>query len=428
MKTYIKTIFICIFMSALCTPVHAQWEKKAAGMIVGKVPVKPAVNLPKEPLLYKWPKVQYNQIQSAFHGQNASLANFSKQLVDSPRQSLSISTPVTYVDLNRLTSAVDRAIATRELRADKLAIVRSTAETEALALLHQEQLHYTDEIAAAQSLRREFLQISELTPQNTAQLQNGVNELNSNTLREYLTASLQTGDMVSFYRDLTDYYVLDGNPVQAAYNYSLRHPHKPNLWMRRLMRSPLIDKSLQQQAGALLHKDYSTEKERQNLLTTLRYMQSEYEISLRAIYASEGVYSKLAFYRQTTQALADFIAAHGRRPKRNTADEKEFELLRDIGFALEVTTAAQEEPFAGELKKLRDLWDANEPTFWSLDKTLSVLERFLQKTGPRFPRSLKENPNLPDQEVALYDNLEYWLHKQPILHSTIISLQNKYRP
>ncbi len=430
MKTSIKTIFICIFVALLCTPVHAQWEKKAAEMIVGKAPVKSVANLSAESTLYKWPKAQYNQIQSAFHGNNASSAHFSKQGINRLQPSISINTPppATYVDLNRLTGSVDRAIATHKLRADKFDIVRDSAETEALVLLRQEQLYYTAEIATAQNLRRKLLQISELTPQNVTQLQNGINGLNSNTLQEYLTDSLQTGDMSSFYRDLTDYYALDGNPVQAAYNYSLRHPHKPNLWMRRLMRNPLVGKKLQQQAGALLNKDYSTPQEQQNLLTTLQYMQSEYETGLRTIYASESICSKIAFYRQTTQALSDFIAANGRRPKHNTADPAEKKLMQDIEFALTVTEPAQAEPFAGELKNLKELWDANETTPWPLEKTISALEHFLQTTDLFYPRSLLETPNLSDQEIALYDNLDYWLSKQPTIHATIMTLQNKYHP
>ena len=312
---------------------------------------------------------------------------------------------------------------------DKFSLVRSTPETEALHLLHTEQTFYRPEIELAQTLRQNLLQINELTPETRAELQAAVNTFPGNTLQEILTAALEQNDLSSFYRDLTDYYMLDGNPVQAAYNYTLRHPHKPNLWTRRLLRSPLVESSLRKDMGHLLSKEELNPQERSWLWQTLTQMQAQYEGNLRRIYASDGVQDRLAFYDRTTNALEDFIRQNGRVPKRNTLDPAERELYNDIIFALSVTTSAKPEPYAGKLKQLQTVWDANQPNWWTMEETLQRFEAFLKKHPLSYPQSVHENPHVSAEETELLENIEHWFVEGPGSFLTKINdLRRQYRP
>lgn len=413
MKTFIKTIFVCLFFSICCAPVYAQsnWAKGLAEIMF----TSPAKGVAKTtgPQLYKWNKAQFQRVQSSLYGANSTLGHFAKQIAPT-RSNVSTglvtlpgtSTPTTYINPQQLTVGIDRAYAARQMpKLDRLILVRDTWATDALSGLWKEQQHYASEITAGRELRQQVLQVDRLTPEITAQLQNAVNGLNSETLRGYLTAGLQTGDLGAVYRDLTDYYMLDGNPVKSAYNYSLRHPHKPNLWMRRLMRSPLVESSLQQQAGRLLQQGCETSAQQAHFYTLLEQMNTEFEASLREVYASQDVLGKITFYRRTAHELENFINKHGRRPKSNTADLEEQKLAHDIGFALAVTAPA--EPFASELKNLQDLWDANEPTWWTMEETLQRLEQFIQKAN-HYPRTLRLDPAATAEETELLDNLEHW--------------------
>jgi hypothetical protein len=298
-----------------------------------------------------------------------------------------------------------------------------------LHYLHTEQSFYRPEIELAQTLRQRLLQIDGLTQETRAELQEIINSFPGNTLQEILTTALEQNDLSSFYRDLTDYYMLDGNPVQAAYNYSLRHPHKPNLWTRRLLRNPLVESSLRKDMGHLLSKEELNPQERGWLWQTLTQMQAQYESNLRRIYASDGVQDRLAFYDRTTNALEDFIRQNGRVPKRNTLDPAERELYNDIIFALSVTASAKPEPYAGKLNQLQTVWDANQPNWWTMEETLQRFENFLKKHPLDYPQSVQENPHVSAEETELLENIEHWFVDGPGSFLTKINdLRRQYRP
>lgn len=437
MKNTITTICFCTLMTLFVSPAHAQWAKELAKIMFTEPSAKQAVRAAETTALYKWAPHQSREISSALYGKHSlseHLANRAANLTNKPARISSFSahtptdSPATYVNENQLLRAIERTPFSKPATpVDKLALVRGSWETDALNGLHKEQQHYSAEIVAGRELRRQLLQIAQLNPAHTAQLQTAIDGLNSGTLRDYLTAELNTGDLAAMYQDLTDYYMLDGNPVAAAYNYTLRHPHKPNLWMRRQMRSPLVSPGLQRHAAFLLRDGMETPQQQKQFLTLLQRMNAEYEESLRIIVASEKVLEKITFYRQTTHALSNFIAENGHRPERNTADPQERKLALEIEFALTVINPA--EPFASEKQLLQEIWDANEPPHWTMEETLQNFERFLQKDPTGYPQSLTENPHVSAQETALLNNLHYWyIRGGGNFQGKINALRIQYRP
>ncbi len=433
MRVSLKTILISLCLAiGFISPAQAQLPKQLGKSAFTGLTRALSPKTPKGPSLYKWPSSLHRQVQSALYGPASRLDHFSKQLTPAMSDRYSPSNkvaPVTYVNANQLTTAIDRAYtASTNLSLDRLVLVQDTWETSALKQLYEEQQFYSSEIIAGHELRQQLSQIRELTAQSIEQLQEGINRLKSKTLQNYLTTNLQNANLANMYQDLTDYYMLDGNPIQASYNYSLRHPRKPNLWMRRLMRSPFVENTLQQQAGQLLNTGYPTPEDQNHLLTVLQQMNTEFEGSLCTLYATKSVNQRIDFYRQTTQKLSDFIAQNGRRPKKNTANPQEQKLAMDIEFALIITATSQIEPYASELKKLKAVWDVHEPPHWTREQTLDAFEKFIQKTGLDFPRSLVQYSNLSAQETALYDNMSYWMRQDPTLQRVVHVLQRKYFP
>lgn len=291
--------------------------------------------------------------------------------------------------------------------------IQDTVESKTLFVLKEEADFYQPEIDAGRQLRMDLLKVETLSEPAKAELQKSVAALHSNTLEGLLTSHLQTGDLQAFYQDLTEYYALDGDEVNTAYNYLLRHPHKPTLWVRRMLRNPLVDRRLQKQVTKFLSYNHIAAEDQPLLLTTLQRIQQQAEHRVNQARTSDIIRARHQFITDTKNDLEKFIAQKGIRPNRNTLDPMELDLAKKIDWVLAVMPSmASFEPLASDLAALKKVWQENAPKHLSYEETIAQAKDFVKQTG-YLPRPLREAADQSAEEIELYNNIQYWLFTKP---------------
>lgn len=320
--------------------------------------------------------------------------------------------------------------ATPENGNHNLIIVQDSPALTALIKLRDETKFYQPEIDQGYRLLQKLDEVQQLTPAVLADIQADIAALHNNSLQQFLTESLQRGDIAAMRQDLTDYYLLNGKDMaQSSYEYLMRHPHKPTLALRRLLRQPLVDKELQQAAANLLQKNLSTPAEKEEAWKIIKQMVEQFQSRVQIVNHSLNLTERLSYYEYKAQELEDFIALNGRRPKWNTPNKEEAKLYKELEWIFLHTDKLYVEELQQAYKKVLDLWNAHTPKYLSYEETIEAFEDFVAKTGRAYPRNYRNSPekeNVPDTEAQLYDDLAHWQLERPEIISTLTQIRQKY--
>jgi len=398
----INKLTIILLVSIIPVCAHAQLEKGAQitrEILQAKMAEQTMEVAQKaQPELFAWPKELETYIRA-----NILTNEFGKTA------------------LSPVTNNITHSIAT-----EQLVVIQDAVESKTLSALKQETDFYQPEINTGRQLRVDLLKVSSLSEPVKNELKQSINALHSNTLKELLNTHLETGDLKSFYQDLTDYYALDGNEVQTTYNYLLRHPHKPTLWLRRMLRNPLVDRRLQKQATKFLSYDVIAPEAFPVLQQTLERIQHQVAYRVKQAQTSDIVLERMNFLRQLTTDVEEFIAQKGFRPNTNTLDPMEFELAKRVEWALTVMPSMTTfEPLASEFTAFQNVWTAHEPIHWSYEETMDKVESFVKETGI-MPRPLQTGVEISAQETEIYENTRYWLLNNPATSTRLLQIQQQY--
>lgn len=317
-------------------------------------------------------------------------------------------------------------------------IVASTPfEKEVLLVNSEEAEFYEPEIAAARQLRSFLLSIHNLDEEECETITALVlQNIKNHSLKTYLLRSLDNRNIYMLDLDLAEYFSLDKPVALAAFNYTLRHPHQQTLMMRRLLNNPLVDEEVKKPLLEFLSKSKIKPEEFPAFQTAISNVYQQYQDRIAAATESEIVQTQVNYYAQLLDRLGDFIASspNNRRPKWNTANPKEMNLLDEIEWVQQNEPRNQFDPLLPYQKALRLVWDSAAPTYLTQEETLKLYEEFVKETGLFYPRSLRDKlkpgETLFKQEEELWDNLSYWRVKDPhvVSYAMLDRIYHKYQP
>ena len=152
--------------------------------------------------------------------------------------------------------------------------------------------------------------------------------------------------------------------------------------------------------------------------------------TLEQTWQNGEIQKELQFYSRTYQALQEFVAAHGQRPKWNTLDPEEIQLYSDITQVQSHREYAAQHPALNSVfQQLEEVWQNSLPKdLWSYEEMLRRYEQHGIETGEwGYPASLRQNPNLTPEQVEFFDNVSYYIFADPKTLSRLKEIENKHK-
>ncbi len=345
--------------------------------------------------------------------------------------------PQLNVELQRSLAATQQAAVAPTtlppLPSHPLALANMNAtEKEFLSIMHQEAAFYLPETAQATQLleqARMTLLGERISPNDIEILKGGLYFVENNYLRELLQNTLADNDIEQFIVELSDYYTLDKTFEEAAFNYTLRHPHKRTLQLRRFMLNPFIDPRFKDPITSMLAAPKIHPLEEEVFKQALANLHQEYQRLQTGAADAPGIQQQVAYYDQLIDKVETFANSPlgGRAPKWNTRNPSEKELYNEVDqalynisdYALPVLKSKKE-----ELKLVMAKYSLKQR---SRQETLYAYENFVKTTGLMYPRALTDSRTVLEGEEQLYDDLMYWrIRDEASMGTKIREIQYKY--
>ncbi len=293
-----------------------------------------------------------------------------------------------------------------------MVFAQSAAEKEFLAINNQEHQFYGPEYTAANGLLRQahYFEMlpGKLTAQDRATLQDGLTFIQNNFLHELLENTLADGNLTQFQLELADYYTLSKPFVEAAFSYTVRHPHKRTLHLRRLMVNPFIDAKFKQPVTYFLAAPKIHPLEYETFKEALANLYQEYKRIEQQSLQAPGIQAQQAFYDNLIDRVETFVAVEGRLPKWNTRSSAEKELYNQVDFALNNAPDFSIPALVASKNQLHMVMAKYASKPRSRQETLQAFAEFVKTTGLLYPRALTESNTVLEGEESLFDDLMYW--------------------
>lgn len=311
-------------------------------------------------------------------------------------------------------------------------VAASPLEKEILAVSAKEEAFYAPEIAAAVSIRKQILNKKVVTPEGKNAIAQAITtHIKNPTLRASLLTQLERFDIGSMVLDLTDYFSLDKSFESAAFDYTIRHPHRMNLNMRRLMYNPLVDEGIKNRLRFFLESDYIQPTAYPQFRMVIRAAHLQYQLRLSSAKNSEIIQAQEKYLQDITDRLSDFIVKNNRLPKWNTRSNIERELFDELDWIFNHQALNDFEPLAKYNEALQTLAESVPSTILSKEDTIALFEKFVQTTHRHYPISLREKlkqGEIPfEQEEILWDNLEHWrIEDESSVRPALVKILNQY--
>lgn len=307
-------------------------------------------------------------------------------------------------------------------------------EKEVLVKLLQEEKFYAPEIDAGRAIRDQILNIHVLTDEGQAQLAQAIHAgIVNHTLKANLLQNLENFDIYNMALDLTDYFSLDKPFEEAAFDYTVRHPHQMNLNLRRLMYNPLVGDGVKNRIKFFLEEPELIPEQYNAFRTAIRTAHLQYKERKEAAQLSDVIQAQADYYRDLANRLDNFIVLHnGRQPKWNTKDLQEQNLFNEFEELTRNDFVNQFHPIIALRKRLQVIWDtAKGPETLSLQDTIKLFEEFVKATHRRYPAALMqplEAGEIPfEQEELLWDSLNFWrVHNEAAIRPELVRIINQY--
>ncbi len=305
-----------------------------------------------------------------------------------------------------------------------------------LTKMRDENLFYAPEIDAARAIRNQILNITILSDEGQVSLANNIQaNIKNHTLKQELLRNLENLDIYSMAKDLTDYFCLDKSFEEAAFEYTLRHPHQMNLNLRRLMHNPLVDETLKKDVKYFLELSQIVPEQYDSFRAVIHAAHAQYQQRLVAAKFADIIQAQIAYYEDFAMRLDEAIRENGNyRLKWNTSNPRHQALLEEFEWIERYDPMNQFNPLISYRKQIQVIWNgAHQPLTLSLEKTLALYEDFVKKTHRSYPQTLTEKnhtePNfIPfDREELLWDSLEYWrVEDEKTVFPQLIKIRYQY--
>ena len=306
-------------------------------------------------------------------------------------------------------------------------------EKEVLVLKSIEEKFYAPEIDAGRAIRNQILSKKMLTPMGRNEVAQAITaSIKNNTLYHILMEEFDRFDIGSMALDLTDYFCLDKPFEQAAFDYTVRHPHQMNLNMRRLMYNPLVDDGIKNRLRFFLESPSITPDQFGQFRMAIRSAHLQYKQRLAAAQNSDIIQAQIRYYQDLTTRLSDFIVENHHQPEWNTASIKEQELFDELDWVKANDATNQFPQILPYRQALQAVWDsAPAPTILPLEETLALFEQFVVTTGRQYPMSqrekLKKGQIAFKQEKILWDSLSFWrIQDESSTYSALTQIISKH--
>lgn len=307
-------------------------------------------------------------------------------------------------------------------------------EKEVLVYMLEENKFYAPEIDAGRAIRQEILDITVLEDEGQQAIASHIqNSIKNHTLKALLLEELEHFDIYNMALDLTDYFSLDKPFEEAAFDYTLRHPHQMNLNMRRLMYNPLVDEAVKNRLKYFLTESSLVPEEYEQFRVAIRTAHLQYQQRLSAAKYSDIIQAQVNYYENLGKRLDDFIVLNnGFQPKWNSANPTEQALFEEYKTLEQYDFINQFNPVLSYRKKLQVIWEtAQAPRLLSKEETISLYETFVKTTHRRYPHSLRDGAEKGEiafeQEELLWDSLDYWrIQEESSIRPDLSRILNKY--
>ena len=308
----------------------------------------------------------------------------------------------------------------------------NAAEKNFLSIMNKEKSFYFPETAQATLLleQAQFTLASEkVLPADIEALKEGLFFVENGYLRELLENTLADRNIEQFMVELSDYYTLGKSFEEAAFNYTVRNPHKRTLQLRRFMLNPFIDPKFKEPITAMLAAPKIHPLEYEMFKQALSNIYQEYQRLQTGASDAVGIQQQIAYYDQLIDKVEAFVnhPTGGRAPKWNTRNPKEQELYNEVDQALHNIHDFDLPLLKNKKEELKLVMAKYTPKHRSRQETLFAYENFVKTTGLMYPRTVMDNRNVLEEEENLYDDLMYWrLRDETSVANQIREIQNRY--
>lgn len=284
-------------------------------------------------------------------------------------------------------------------------------EQKFLSLDAKEQAFYAPETDQATQLLQQFQYDiafnGNVSDAALASLQNGLFFVQNDFLRNLLENALAAKDFDQFALELSDYYTLDKSFEDAAFSYTVRHPHKRTLQLRRFMLNPFINEELKKPITNFLAAREIQPAQYEAFKTALTNLHQAYSQLQTQALSAPGIQAQQEYYANLIDRVEAFVTQNGRLPKWNTRSQQEREFCNEIGNALSNDTLSIPVLEASQ-NGLKMILAKYATKHRSRQETLAAFEAFVKTTGLMYPRPVTESNTVLKEEELLYDDLMYW--------------------
>ena len=248
----------------------------------------------------------------------------------------------------------------------------------------------------------------------------------NNSLRNYLKNSVTNKNYKQFMRDLSNYYSLsvkflgsyelrfianqDAREIfaQTALDYMQMHPHKMNLKLREIMKSPAVSDEVKSTLRGFIALDKILPQHESAFLTVLREAHRQHTAGLAAARSEENVAETVKIYKDTLAELKDFIKRYNRSPRWN-APVKERRMYNKLLLLITHNQANHFKQVESYIDQIEQLLTEYPRIRLNAEQTITQLRLFVAKNH-RLPRAITEAPegSIPEKELELYESVFYW--------------------
>lgn len=267
----------------------------------------------------------------------------------------------------------------------------------------------------------------------------------NNSLQRFLLGSIAEKNYTQFMRDLSNYYSLsvefmasyelrfiapqDVREIfaQTALEYMKAHPHKVNLKLREILKSPFVSDTVKASLRSFVALAQIQPQHESAFLTVLREAHKQYTAGLANARSQEDIAQTIAVYKEATAELEAFTSRYHRSPRWN-APMPERRLYNKLLILIMHNQANQFRQVTNYVTKMQRLLTQYPRINKTADETLVALHDFIEANG-FFPRAVSSVPpevEIPEAELDLYESVMFWETTDNNFQQAVRTLEKKF--
>lgn len=180
-------------------------------------------------------------------------------------------------------------------------------------------------------------------------------------LFSFLQEAIEKGDYNLMQRELREFYSIGMTNAKAAAKYAARHPHEPNLFVKRFFKAaektPLA--RFVPQIKALLEKDSFTAIDQAMYELSVETADKAYHNVMNLFAKDELIVEQANYYQNFLARFEDFLNEYGRLPSQSVASERP--LFEEFIFVKQSIETNNFPPLSDYIQKAKSLAAPYEP-------------------------------------------------------------------